>query len=148
MTMKEIEGKLVEGLKKWQKVEEEAVLSTGEVIRDAKNPIIQAVFQIIQNDAQNHRRVQELIIQAHEKAGFQLDVDQMELLSKVVARHVLVEKKMIEAADESLKMIAGKKQILHEYFLKYLQEDEKKHMDLLKGLENLKKSMHPYGPSA
>ena len=148
MTMKEIEGKLIEVLKKWQKVEEEAVLSTGEVIRDAKNPIIQAVFQIIQNDAQNHRRVQELIIQAHEKAGFQLDVDQMELLSKVVARHVLVEKKMIEAADESLKMIAGKKQILHEYFLKYLQEDEKKHMDLLKGLENLKKSMHPYGPSA
>ena len=89
-----------------------------------------------------------MIIQAHEKTGFQLDVNQMELLSKVVARHVLVEKQMIQAANEALRLIKGKKHILHEYFLKYLQGDEKKHMDLLKGLEDLKRNMHPYGPSA
>jgi hypothetical protein len=117
-------------------------------MRDIKNPIVEAVFRIIHRDAQNHRQVQEMIIQGHEKAGFVLTVDQMEMLSKVVARHVRVEKQMIEAADESLKLIAGKKHILHEYFLKYLQEDEKKHMDLLKGLEDLKRNMHPYGPAA
>jgi hypothetical protein len=72
----------------------------------------------------------------------------MALLSKVVARHVRVEKQMIEAANEALKLIKGKKHVLHEYFLKYLQKDEKKHMDLLMGLEDLKRNMYPYGPSA
>ena len=44
MTMKEIEEKLVDVLKRWQKIEDEAVLSTEEVVRDAKNPILQSVF--------------------------------------------------------------------------------------------------------
>jgi hypothetical protein len=55
---------------------------------------------------------------------------------------------MIEAAQESLDLIAGKNLVLHEYLLNYLQEDEKKHLEMMEGLEKLKKHMHPYGPSA
>jgi bacterioferritin (cytochrome b1) len=148
MTLKEIEEKLVTTLKKWQKIEEEAIISTGEVIAEMKNPLPRAIFEIIQRDAENHRRVLELIVQSHEKEGFKLTVDQLEEVSKVVSRHVQVEKRMIESAKEVLQLISGKNLVLHEYFLKYLQEDEKKHMDLLKGLENIKKHIHPYGPSA
>jgi hypothetical protein len=148
VTMKETGEKLVEVLKKWQKVEVEAVVSTGEAAREVENPILKAVFQIIQRDAKNHSKVQDLIIQADEKTGFQLKVEDLELLSKLVGRHVLVEKQMIESAAEALRLIKGKKMILHEYFLNYLQEDERKHMDLMKGLQNLKRNMYPYGPSA
>jgi hypothetical protein len=148
MTLKGVEEKLVSVLKKWQKIEEEAVASTGEVVSETKGPLPKVIFEIIQRDAQNHSRVQEFLIQGHEKEGFRLTVEELEELSKVISRHVLVEKRMIEAAKESLDLIAGKNLVLQEYFLKYLQEDEKKHMDMMKGLENLKRHIHPYGASA
>jgi hypothetical protein len=148
MTQKEIQEKIVSTLKRWQKVEDEAVLSIGEFVGTIENPLPKAVFEIIRQDAQNHRRIQEIIIQADEKKGFLLTVEQLEELSKVISRHVQVEERMIEAASESLRAIQGKKMILHEYLLKYLEQDEKKHMELLQGLENIKRNMYPYGPSA
>jgi hypothetical protein len=146
MTQKEIHEKIVATMQRWQKIEDEAVLSIEEVLGKMENPLPRAVFEIIQQDARNHRRVQGLI--AGEKGGFRLTVEDLEELSKIISRHIQVEQRMIEAASESLQAIEGKKMILHEYFLKYLEQDEKKHMELLRGLENLKKHIHPYGPSA
>jgi septum formation topological specificity factor MinE len=148
MSMKEIQEKLVATLKRWQKVEDEAVLSIGEFVDTIMNPLPRAVFEIIKQDAGNHRRVQELIIQADERKGFQLKVEELEELSKVISRHIQVEKRMIQAAEKSLQAIQGKKMILHEYFLKYLSQDEKKHKNLLEGLQKIKRHMYPYGPSA
>jgi len=148
MTQKEIQERIVATMKRWQKIEDEAVLSIGEIMGTIGNPLPRAIFEIIQQDARNHRRVQELIIQAGGKSGFQLTVEQLEELSKVISRHIQVEERMIKAASDSLKALEGKKMILHEYLLKYLEQDEKKHMELLRGLENLKKHIHPYGPSA
>jgi hypothetical protein len=148
MTLKGVEEKLVSVLKKWRKIEEDAIASTGEIATETKGPLPKVIFEIILRDAQNHSRVQEFLIQGHEKEGFRLTVEELEDLSKVISRHVLVEKRMIEAAKESLDLIAGKNLVLQEYFLKYLQEDEKKHMDMMKGLENLKRHIHPYGASA
>ena len=148
MTQKEIQERIVATMKRWQKIEDEAVLSIGEIMGTIGNPLPRAIFEIIQQDARNHRRVQELIIQAGGKSGFQLTVEQLGELSKVISRHIQVEERMIKAASDSLKALEGKKMILHEYLLKYLEQDEKKHMELLRGLENLKKHIHPYGPSA
>ena len=148
MEMKEIQEKLVETLKRWQKIEEETVLSTEEIIATATNPIPRTIFEIIQRDAQNHRRVHEVIIRSHEKEGFRLSVEELEELSAVISRHIQVEKRMFEAAQEALGLIKGKKMPLHEYFLNYLQEDEKKHAEMLKQLENLKRLIPASGPAA
>ena len=148
MTQKEIQEKIVATMKRWQKIEDEAVLSIGEIMGTIGNPLPRAVFEIIQQDARNHRRVQGLIIQAGGKSGFQLTVEQLGELSKVISRHIQVEERMIAAASDSLKALEGKKMILHEYLLRYLEQDEKKHMELLRGLENLKKHIHANGPSA
>jgi hypothetical protein len=145
MTQKEVQEKIVATMRKWQKIEDEAILSIGEILGTMGSPLPRAIFEIIQQDARNHRRVQELIIQA---GGFQLTVEELAELSKIISRHIQVEERMIEAAAESLKAIQGKKMILHEYLLRYLEQDEKKHMELLRGLENIKKHIHPYGPSA
>ncbi len=144
MTMKEVEEKLIAILKRWQKAEDEAVQSTGEVIAEMENPMVKAVFEIIRRDAENHRKIQEILMQGQ----FQLTVEQLGEFSKVVKRHVDIEKRMIGAAQESFDIVKGKKWILHEYFLTYLFEDEKKHMVLLEGLEDIKRNMYPYGPSA
>jgi hypothetical protein len=148
MKMKEMQERLVATLKRWQKIEDEAVLSIDEFLGTLKNPLPRAVFEIIKQDAGNHRRVQELIIEADEKKGFQLSVEELEELSKVITRHIQVEDRMIQAAEESLRAIEKTNMILHEYFLKYLERDEKKHRDLLEGLEKIKRHMYPYGPSA
>ncbi len=148
MQRKEIQSRLVETLKRWQKIEEEAVVSTDEVIATATNPILRTIFEIIQRDAQNHRRVHEVIIGGHEKEGFRLSVEELEELSKVISRHVQVEKRMFEAAQDALGLIKGKKMILHEYFLNYLQEDEKKHTRMLKQMETLKRLIPASGPAA
>lgn len=148
MEMKEIQERLVETLKRWQKIEEETVLSTEEIIATATNPISRTIFEIIQRDAQNHRRVHEVIIRSHEKEGFRLSVEELEELSAVISRHVQVEKRMFAAAQESLGLIKGKKMALHEYFLNYLQEDEKKHTRMLKQMETLKRLIPASGPAA
>ena len=147
-TLKGVQEKIVATLKRWQKIEEEAIVSLTEIVEAFQNPLPRTVFEIIRQDSRNHRQVQELLTQAGEEKGFTLTVEEMEELSKVIARHVEVEKRMIEATLEALDSIKGKNMILHEYFMKYLQEEEKKHLDLLKGLENIKRYMHPYGPSA
>jgi hypothetical protein len=148
MERKEIQKRLVETLKRWQKIEEEAVLSTDEVIATATNPILRTIFEIVHRDAQNHRRVHEVIIRGHEAEGFRLSVEELEELSKVISRHVQVEKRMFQAARDALGLIKGKKMILHEYFLNYLLDDEKKHTDMLKQLENLKRLIPASGPAA
>jgi hypothetical protein len=148
MERKEIQKRLVETLKRWQKIEEEAVLSTDEVIATATNPILRTIFEIVHRDAQNHRRVHEVIIRGHEAEGFRLSVEELEELSKVISRHVQVEKRMFQAARDALGLIKGKKMILHEYFLNYLLDDEKKHTDMLKRLENLKRLIPASGPAA
>ncbi len=148
MERKELQNRLVETLKRWQKIEEEAVVSTDEVIATATNPVLRTIFEIIQRDAQNHRRVHEVIIGGHEKEGFKLSVEELEELSKVISRHVQVEKRMFEAAQKALGLIKGKKMILHEYFLNYLQEDEKKHTRMLKQMETLKRLIPASGPAA
>jgi hypothetical protein len=55
---------------------------------------------------------------------------------------------MFEAAQDALGLIKGKKMILHEYFLNYLQEDEKKHTRMLKQMETLKRLIPASGPAA
>jgi hypothetical protein len=148
MTMKEIQERLVSTLKRWQKIEDESVLSTAEVISETDSPILRTVMEVIQRDSQNHRWVQGLLIQGHEKEGFRLTIEDLTEMSKMLERHVLVERRMMEAVNEALEMIKGKSLVIHEYFLSYLDADEKKHMAMLEGLDQIKKRMHPVGPSA
>jgi hypothetical protein len=75
-------------------------------------------------------------------------VEELEELAAVIARHVQVEKRMFESAQEALGLIKGKKMPLHEYFLNYLQEDEKKHKGMLEQMDNLKRLISASGPAA
>jgi len=50
---------------------------------------------------------------------------------------------MVELVKDALASLEGKKMYIQEYLLKYLQEDEIKHTNLLKALEGLKKGMMP-----
>ena len=64
MSMKEIQEQLVDNMRRWQKIENSAVASTGMVIDKTENPIVRLIMEIIQRDSQMHYRVQDLIAES------------------------------------------------------------------------------------
>jgi hypothetical protein len=62
----------------------------------------------------------------------------------MIEKHIQLEKKTIELAQEALDALKGKKMLVQEYLLNYLMEDEAKHNKILDNLEKIKGGMYPY----
>ena len=69
--------------------------------------------------------------------------DELKKVWDLLERHIKIEEEMVELVKDALASLEGKKMYIQEYLLKYLQEDEIKHTNLLKALEGLKKGMMP-----
>lgn len=143
MSTQEKQKALVENMKTWQKLENAAVSQTSAILEKTDHSLIRTVAEIIQRDSQMHYRVQQLIIDSLEKEYVPMLIDQLEGVWDAIERHIQLEKKTIEIAQESLKNIEGTKDVVQQYLLNYLLEDEKKHDKLLADLELIKKKMYP-----
>jgi hypothetical protein len=144
MSTKEIQEKLVATMKTWQKIEDTALASTGQVMAETDNDLIRIVMEIIQIDSQMHHRVQEFIARSIEK-GMSLTPEEMGKAWGTIEKHIAIEKKMVSYVNEALESLKGKKMVVQEYLLNYLKTDEEKHDKLLSDLEQVKKGMYPYG---
>lgn len=145
MSTKEVQTNLVKTMRKWQKIEDDSVVSTGRVIAKTKNPIIRLIMQIIQRDSKMHYKIQDLIANSLEKKALSLDPDELGEIWGLVEKHIALEKKTIDMAEKSLAAIKGKKMVVQEYLLEYLRIDEEKHNEILSTLSTIKKGMYPYG---
>ena len=145
MSTKEMQEKLVENMRKWQKVENAAVASTGSIIEKTANPIIRLVMEIIQRDSQMHYRVQELIADSLDVKALSLSPEELGDVWTAIEKHIEIEKSTIQFAKEALKSLEGKKMVVQEYLLEYLLIDEEKHDKILERLSTIKKGMYPYG---
>ncbi|MDP8227818.1 MAG: hypothetical protein P9M15_00025 [Candidatus Electryoneaceae bacterium] len=145
MSTKELQGQLVDILKRWQKVEDASVASTGNVIDKTDNPIIRLVMELIQRDSQFHYRVQDFMIDILEGKTVTLTPDELVDIWDGVEKHIEIEKNTIELAKEALELLKGRKMVIHEYLLNYLMIDEEKHNAILDSLATIKKGMYPYG---
>ncbi len=145
MKTKEVQEKLLSNMKRWQKIEDAAVSTTGQIIAKTENPVLRLVMEIIQHDSQMHYRVQQLIADSLERTAVSLTPEEMGVVWEMVEQHLAIEKKMVSLVEESLDNLKGKKMVVQEYLLNYLLEDEKKHDNLLANFENIKKGMYPYG---
>ena len=145
MSTKEIQEKVVDNMRRWQKIENASVASTGEVIEKTENPIIRIVMEIIQRDSQMHHRVQELIADSLTTKALSLTPDELADVWDMIEKHIQLEKKTVEMAEEALETLKGKKMVVQEYLLQYLMEDENKHNHILDSLATIKKGMYPYG---
>ena len=144
MSTKEIQEKLVENMKQWQRVEDASVASTGRAIEKTGNPLIRIVMEVIQRDSLMHYRVQQLIADSLQRDTVSLSTDELADVWDIIESHIKIEKKTIQLAEEALAHLEGKKMIVQEYLLNYLLADEKKHDSLLAQLETVKKGMYPY----
>ncbi|MBN1212148.1 MAG: hypothetical protein JXA92_06175 [candidate division Zixibacteria bacterium] len=145
MSTKEIQKAIVDNMKRWQKIENASVASTGKVIDKTDNPVVRLIMEVIQRDSQFHYRVQEMIADSLETKTITLTPDDLGEVWEMIEKHIELEKKTVELAEEALKSLKGKKMVVQEYLLNYLLEDEKKHNLVLDHLGIIKKGMYPYG---
>jgi hypothetical protein len=145
VSTKEAQQALITNMRNWQKVENASVASTGKVIEKTDNAVVRVVMEIIQRDSQMHYRVQEMIADSLESKSLNLNPEELAEIWDLVEHHIMLEKKTIELAEQSLEALKGKKMVVQEYLLHYLLEDENKHNHILEQLEVIKKGMYPYG---
>jgi bacterioferritin (cytochrome b1) len=145
MSTKEVQQSIIDNMKRWQKIENASVASTGKVIENTDNPIVRIVMEIIQRDSQMHYRVQEMIADSLESKTMKLDPEELAQVWDMVEKHIELEKKTVAMAEEAINALKGKKMVVQEYLLNYLLEDENKHNHILESLATIKKGMYPYG---
>jgi hypothetical protein len=146
MSVKEAQEKIVQNMRKWQKIENASVASTGKIIEQTENPIVRLIMEIIQRDSQMHYRIQELIADSLESKVLTLAPEEVGNVWGAIEKHIELEKETVKLAEESLKAAEGKKgMVVQSYLLDYLLKDEEKHNAILSNLEEIKKGMYPYG---
>jgi hypothetical protein len=145
MTTKEIQKRLIDNMKRWQKIEDASMASTGRIMEQTENPLIHLIMEIIQMDSQLHHRVQDFIVGTLEREFVSLNPEEMSDVWDGLEKHIAIERNMVGFVEETLSALRGKKMVIQEYLLNYLREDEKKHDHLLSALEKIKKGMYPYG---
>ncbi len=138
---KELNEKLVETLKKWQKVEDDSVKSTSEIIAKTKNPVVRQIMEIIRQDSAMHKKVQQLIIDSFEKEALYLSPEELGDVWNMVEKHIELEKETIRLAEESRK---NSRSFFVRYLLGYLMTDEQKHNEILEQMEDIKSGIYPY----
>ncbi len=144
MSTKEIQEKIIEGMRQWQKIENASVASTGNIIEKTNNPVVRLVMEIIQRDSQFHHRVQELIADSLESKTVVLNPDELGEVWDMIEKHIELEEKTVELAEQALEALKGRKMLVQEYLLNYLLEDEMKHNKVLEHLKKIQQNMYPY----
>ena len=144
MSTKEIQDQIISNMRRWQKIENASVASTGQIIEKTDNPLVRLVMEIIQRDSQFHYRVQEFIADSLESKAVSISPEEVGDVWSLIEKHIELEKKTTELAAEALKALKGKKMLVQEYLLHYLLLDEEKHAKVLENMESIKKGMYPY----
>lgn len=144
MTMKELQQEIIANMKNWQKVENESIASTAQIIQKTDNPIIRLAMEIIQRDSLMHHRVQQFITDSLEYKTVSLSPDELTEVWAMIEHHNELEKKMVENTEEMVSHLKGTGiNVVIKYLLNYLMEDEKKHKYLLDSLDNIRHGMLP-----
>ena len=145
MTMKELQQEIVSSMKSWQQLENATIAITGQIMEKTKNPIIRLIMEVIQRDSQMHYRVQEWVADSLESKTVSLSPEEIGEVWEIIERHIELEKKSVEIAEQTLASLKGKAMVVQAYLLNYLLEDERKHNNLLSSLDSIKIKMYPYG---
>ena len=138
---KELDEKLLKILKEWQKIEDDSVKSTSDIIAKTKNPVIRQIMEIIKQDSAMHKKVQQVIIDSFEKEAISMDPEELSNVWTLVEKHIELEKETVRLAEESRK---NSNSFMVRYLLGYLMTDELKHNHILQQMEDVKRGMYPY----
>ena len=124
-------------LKEWQKLEDETIKHADASMKKSKNKLVKMTMEMIKNDSQKHRIMQQLLIDSLTKEPFVLTPDDLASISDGLNKHLAAEAKTLELADKALQ---NSELFITRYILSYLIADEHKHHALLSKLNELKRA--------
>ena len=124
-------------LKEWQKLEDETNKHADASMKKSKNKLVKMTMEMIKNDSQKHRIMQQLLIDSLTKEPFVLTRDDLASISDGLNKHLAAEAKTLELADKALQ---NSELFITRYILSYLIADEHKHHALLSKLNELKRA--------
>ncbi len=129
---------LVETLRKWQKIERQAIETTAKIMEKTSNKLIWQIMEIIRNDSVQHHRVQGFIIDSLTTTPIVLTPDELGEVWKEIEEHDEVERGIIDMAK---KLRDDCPFIVQKQLIDYLIYDEEKHDKLLTSLGEFKKKV-------
>ncbi len=141
MNLEETQKLLTSDMERWMAIENSAVASTTAIIKSTPNPAIRMMMEIIAQDSLTHYRVQEFIRDSLSEEQIGLTAEELVDTWVLIERHLEIERKTVETAQEALSTIKDKNMVVQEYLLNYLLMDEKKHDSMLANLETIKRGL-------
>jgi hypothetical protein len=133
----DVSKNLVKILKEWQKLEVETIKHAEQSIKKSKNKLVKMTMEMIKNDSQKHKVMQQTLIDSLTKKPLLLTPDDLASLSDGLNKHLAAEAKTLELADQALQ---NSELFVTRYILSYLIADEQKHHALLAKLNELKRA--------
>ncbi len=124
-------------IKEWQNLEEKTIAHAEEMISKTNNSLIKTTMQMIKDDSEKHKAMQQMIIDNLTKESLRLTPDDLIPLSDILNKHLEAEAKSVDIAETALK---NSKLFVTRYILSYLLADEAKHHALLTKLDEVKKA--------
>ncbi|RJQ43479.1 MAG: hypothetical protein C4538_11920 [Nitrospiraceae bacterium] len=124
-------------IRDWQKLEDVTIEFSSAMMKKTKNPLIRMTMEMIKNDSQKHKAMQQMLIDSITKEAFHLNPEELAMLSDGLNKHMAAEAKSLELADEALR---NSEMFITRYVLSYLIADETKHHNLLSKLNDLKRA--------
>lgn len=124
-------------IRDWQKLEDITIAFSSELMKKTKNRLIRMTMEMIKNDSEKHKAMQQMLIDSLTKEAFHINPDELAMLSDGLNKHMAAEAKSLELADEALR---NSEMFITRYVLSYLIADETKHHNLLGKLNELKRA--------
>lgn len=125
-------------IKEWQRLEDDTIKFSEELMKKSNNKLIKMTMEMIKNDSQKHKVMQQMLMDSLTKEPFILSPDDLGTLSIGLNKHMAAEAKSLELADEALN---NSELFVTRYILSYLIADEQKHHALLGKLNELKRAV-------
>lgn len=124
-------------MREWQKLEEETIKLSDGMIKANHNPIVRMAMEMIKNDSQKHKVMQQMLIDSVTSEAIHLSPEELASLSDLLNKHMAAEAKSLELADAALK---NSDLFATRFVLSMLIADEQKHHRLLGNLNELKRA--------
>ena len=144
--MREQQEQIASTMRDWESLEKRSAESIKEVKAKCDNPLVCLIMDIIENDARIHERLQEFIISSLKRQSVALSLDQVGEVIELIREHTEIKAGMIEKTEQILGQITDKSLRVQVFLLKTILADEKKHKEMLEGIENIKAGLYPYWP--
>lgn len=145
-TMREQRQKIVSVLKDWELLEQESSESVEQVKTKCGNPLVCLVMDIIEHDSRLHRKIQEFILNSLEREPLTLSPDEVGEVIEPIRNHTRLKTQMVEKIEKILEATKDKSLHIQEFLMKTLLVDERKHKEMLKGIEKVMQGLYPYWP--